>query len=469
VQLSAQFRKRGLQASKMDVTKSLSGKKVWDPFMKFGLLQRFDRVLSGLFPERRVFLKSDDDTRFIRLNPSTQASIFVGMAGMIAWSIVATAILLIDSIGAGNFREQAIRDQETYQQRLEIMAAERDASVKTATAIMASYDAALIEIANMQERLLNHELNRLELTSGVDVLQSNLNAALVERSELTTQLERAQSDDSAAENAAAIANLATQDTTTIEYLTTALRDTAQERDKVVKDAQTALNQAEELRIEMRLLEERNELIFRQIEDAMNVSLGPLDKMFRASGQDPERIMSVIRQGYAGYGGPLTSMSTRGLAPTENEARAIAIIKELDELNLYRIAVEKLPYSHPVQSAHRFTSGFGRRWGRMHYGSDFAAPHGTPIYATADGVITKAGWATGYGRLIKIKHDFGIETRYAHLSKIRVKVGQKVSRGDRIGDMGNTGRSTGTHLHYEIRVNGNAVNPMKYLKAGKNVF
>jgi murein DD-endopeptidase MepM/ murein hydrolase activator NlpD len=453
----------------MDVTKSLSGKKVWDPFMKFGLLQRFDRVLSGLFPERRVFLKSDDDTRFIRLNPSTQAGIFVGMAGMIAWSIVATAILLIDSIGAGNFREQAIRDQETYQQRLEIMAAERDASVKTATAIMASYDAALIEIANMQDRLLNYELNRLELTSGVDVLQSNLNAALVERSELTTQLERAQSDDSAAENAAAIANLATQDTTTIEYLTTALRDTAQERDKVIKDAQTALNQAEELRIEMRLLEERNELIFRQIEDAMNVSMGPLDKMFRASGQDPERIMSVIRQGYAGYGGPLTSMSTRGLAPTENEARAIAIIKELDELNLYRIAVEKLPYSHPVQSAHRFTSGFGRRWGRMHYGSDFAAPHGTPIYATADGVITKAGWATGYGRLIKIKHDFGIETRYAHLSKIRVKVGQKVSRGDRIGDMGNTGRSTGTHLHYEIRVNGNAVNPMKYLKAGKNVF
>ena len=437
--------------------------------MKFGLLQRFDRVLSGLFPERRVFLKSDDDTRFIRLNPSTQAGIFVGMAVMIAWSIVATAILLIDSIGAGNFREQAIRDQETYQQRMKIMAAERDASVKTATAVMASYDTALIEIANMQDRLLNHELKRLELTSGVDVLQSNLNAALVERSELTTQLERAQSDYSPAENAAAIANLATQDTTTIEYLTTALRDTAQERDKVVKDAQTALNQAEELRIEMRLLEERNELIFRQIEDAMNVSMGPLDKMFRASGQDPERIMSAIRQGYAGYGGPLTSMSTRGLAPTENEARAIAIIKELDELNLYRIAVEKLPYSHPVQSAHRFTSSFGRRWGRMHYGSDFAAPHGTPIYATADGVITKAGWATGYGRLIKIKHDFGIETRYAHLSKIRVKVGQKVSRGDRIGDMGNTGRSTGTHLHYEIRVNGNAVNPMKYLKAGKNVF
>ena len=437
--------------------------------MKLGLTQRVDSMFSGLFPERRVFLKSDDDTRFIRLRPSAQAGVFCGIALVIAWSIIATAILLIDSIGASNFRKQAIRDQETYQQRLQIMAAERDASVQTATNVMQSYEQALAEIAKMQERLLSQEVDRLELASGVDVLQNNLNEALVERTSLTSALERAQTDDGKTTAAIPASKMDTADKATIEYLTSALRETAQQRDSVVKDAQSALDQAEELRIEMRLIEERNELIFRQIEEAMNVSIGPLDKMFRASGQDPERILSTIRQGYAGYGGPLTTLSTRGLAPTENEARALAILKELDELNLYRLAVEKLPYSHPVQSAHRFTSGFGQRWGRMHYGSDFAAPHGTPIYATADGVITKAGWSSGYGRLIKIEHDFGIETRYAHLSKIRVKVGQKVSRGERIGDMGNTGRSTGTHLHYEIRVNGNAVNPMKYLKAGKNVF
>ena len=262
--------------------------------MKLALLQRIDRVFSGLFPERRVFLKSDVDTRFIRLRPSTQVGVFGGVALIIAWSIVATAILSIDSIGAGNFREQAIRDQETYRQRLEIIASERDASVKTATAVMAIYEAALAEIAAIQERLLVQEVDRLELSSGVDVLQSNLNAALVERSELTTELERAQSENDGSEDAQTVARAATQDTATIDYLTTALRDTAQERDKVIKDAQAALNQAEELRIEMRLMEERNELIFRQIEEAMNVSIGPLDKMFRASGQDPERIMSTIR-------------------------------------------------------------------------------------------------------------------------------------------------------------------------------
>ncbi|MFT6913529.1 MAG: murein DD-endopeptidase MepM/ murein hydrolase activator NlpD, partial [Paracoccaceae bacterium] len=101
--------------------------------------------------------------------------------------------------------------------------------------------------------------------------------------------------------------------------------------------------------------------------------------------------------------------------------------------------------------------------------DFAGPTGTPIYATADGVVTHAGWQSAYGRLVKIKHAFGIETRYAHQSRIRVKVGDRVSRGDRIGDMGNSGRSTGTHLHYEVRVGGKPVNPMIYIKAARDVF
>ena len=99
----------------------------------------------------------------------------------------------------------------------------------------------------------------------------------------------------------------------------------------------------------------------------------------------------------------------------------------------------------------------------------AGAYGTPIYATADGTITYAGWENGYGRLIKIQHEFGIETRFGHLSQIRVEVGQRVSRGDRIGDMGNSGRSTGTHLHYEVRIGGTAVNPVTFIKAANDVF
>ena len=148
---------------------------------------------------------------------------------------------------------------------------------------------------------------------------------------------------------------------------------------------------------------------------------------------------------------------------------------MDQLNLYRIAAQKAPFSSPVKQAFRFTSGYGYRRDpktggrRMHSGVDFAASNGTPLFATADGVVTHAGWDTGYGRLVKIQHEFGIETRYAHLSKLRVKVGQRISRGDRIGDMGASGRVTGVHLHYEVRVGGKAVNPMIYIKAAKDIF
>jgi murein DD-endopeptidase MepM/ murein hydrolase activator NlpD len=180
----------------------------------------------------------------------------------------------------------------------------------------------------------------------------------------------------------------------------------------------------------------------------------------------------VRRSYSGQGGPLTpiTFSTSGdLEIDEVTARANDVIGQLDQLNLYRIAAQKLPFGFPVSGYYRSTSGFGPRWGRMHEGHDWAGATGTPIHATADGVVVHAGRQGGYGNLIKIRHEFGFETRYAHLSRIRVKVGQRVSRGERIGDMGNTGRSTGTHLHYEVRVGGNPVNPLKYIKAARDVF
>ena len=130
---------------------------------------------------------------------------------------------------------------------------------------------------------------------------------------------------------------------------------------------------------------------------------------------------------------------------------------------------ELPLAMPVKSAFRYSSGFGPRWGRAHQGIDMAGPVGTPIYSTGDGVVTFAGWQRGYGNLIKVQHALGTETRYGHLSKIGVKVGQKVSRNSLIGAMGNTGRSTGPHLHYEVRVKGRAVDPMSFIKAAQNVF
>ncbi len=100
--------------------------------------------------------------------------------------------------------------------------------------------------------------------------------------------------------------------------------------------------------------------------------------------------------------------------------------------------------------------------RPHEGIDVSAPMGSPIEAPAAGVVTDAGWETGYGNTITINHGFGIVTKFAHASKLLVKTGQRVSRGQRIALVGNSGLATGPHLHYEVHVNGRPVNPLKYV-------
>ena len=385
------------------------------------------------------------------------------------WTIVATAILLMDSIGAGNFREQAKREQITYQQRLNALSAERDARTAEALAAQDRFSAALRQVSVMQTELLDSEAHRRELETGIDVIQATLRDVMKSRENATKRLAELESD---LKGEVAVAR-ASGDDATVTLLTDALSRVAEERDQVIADAQLSLIRAAEMQAAIETLEDKNDRIFRQLEEAMTVSVVPLDKMFEKAGMDPDRILDEVRKGYSGQGGPLTplSFSTKGDdAPSSDDAlRANKILGDMDRLNLYRIAAQKAPFATPLKDAFRFTSGFGRRWGRMHAGTDFAAPTGTPIYATADGVVTFAGWQSGYGRLVKIQHEFGIETRYAHMSKIRVKVGDRVSRGQRIGDMGNTGRSTGTHLHYEVRVGGKPVNPMIYIKAANDVF
>ncbi|MDM8168348.1 M23 family metallopeptidase [Roseovarius sp.] len=439
--------------------------------MRTRLAIKFHAFLERYFPERRVFLRSDNDTRFIRLKPGSQLIAFVGVSAVVAWTIIATAVLLMDSIGSGNFREQAKRDQRTYEARLNALEAERNTRAEEAAAAQERFNSALKQISTMQSDLLASETRRRELETGIEVIQSTLrrtmkerDAARAESEELTLALK-----DSAPGTLADEEGMGTE--ATLETLTAALSDTARQRDKISNDAELALLEADEMAAQIQLMKDQNDQIFRQLEDAMTISVEPLDKMFTAAGMDTDNMLDTVRRGYSGQGGPLMplSFSTRGEEPTPDAMRANRILNQLDRLNLYRIAAQKAPFALPVKSTFRYTSGFGMRWGRMHSGTDFASKHGTPIYATADGVVIHAEWLSGYGRLVKIQHEFGIETRYAHMSRIRVEKGQRVSRGERIGDMGSTGRSTGTHLHYEVRVGGKAVNPMIYIKAARNVF
>jgi len=130
----------------------------------------------------------------------------------------------------------------------------------------------------------------------------------------------------------------------------------------------------------------------------------------------------------------------------------------------------IPSLVPVDGV-KLTSDYGMRWHpvlggrRQHKGVDLAAPIGTPIHAAADGMVERADWFSGYGLYVAIEHGGELETRYGHMSRLNVAAGQMVHKGDIIGYVGTTGRSTGPHLHYEVRVAGEAVNPMPYLQSG----
>lgn len=149
-------------------------------------------------------------------------------------------------------------------------------------------------------------------------------------------------------------------------------------------------------------------------------------------------------------------------------------KSLDEITLIAKAKEKLlasmPAIQPVQNKDlkKMASGYGWRndpftkTRKFHYGMDFTAPTGTPVYATGDGVVIKAdNTAAGYGEHIRIDHGFGYESLYAHLSQYKVRPGQRVKRGDIIALVGSTGRSQAPHLHYEVRKNGEHLNPINF--------
>jgi murein DD-endopeptidase MepM/ murein hydrolase activator NlpD len=436
------------------------------------IYNRLNSALERILPEQRLFLKSDTSTRFVRLRPLPQAVILTSIAALFGWSVIASSMLFIEGISSGSAADQTALSRSAFEQRLDQLSEERNNRSAEALTAQNRFQLALSEVSTMQSSLLSSEERRRELETGIEVIQKTLRRTMKERDEARLALAETENKLGGGDGKPSPTARAAEMSVTVDMLTAALSNTANQRDSANRDAEDARIAALDIANEKRTLEARNDEIFSTLEGAVNVSMSPLDKMFKAAGLNPADIIQTVRRGYSGSGGPLMpiAFSTSGAAISPDEVRANKILSSLDQMNVYRIAVNQLPFDTPLKSgAFRFSSQFGYRWGRLHAGVDLATPIGTAVNAPADGTVIAAEVENGYGNVIKIQHAFGISTVYAHLSKIRVTKGQKVSRGDRIGDTGNTGRSTGPHLHYEIRVSGKPTNPMTFIKAANDVF
>jgi murein DD-endopeptidase MepM/ murein hydrolase activator NlpD len=217
-----------------------------------------------------------------------------------------------------------------------------------------------------------------------------------------------------------------------------------------------------------LVEKRQMAALAAVEDGIDSRVRRMRGVVSDLGLDLADLEAAVPR--SAMGGPFVPVKLSANAgPFERQLYRINVTRaEMDRLNR---TLALVPYRKPVIGEVEFTSGFGVRsdpfLGRpaMHTGLDFRASTGDPVRATANGKVVSSGWSGGYGRMVEIDHGNGLSTRYGHLSEINVRVGEVVKIGQVIGAVGSTGRSTGPHLHYETRIEGEAVDPQKFLRAG----
>lgn len=316
--------------------------------------------------------------------------------------------------------------------------------------LQGSLDKLRAELKKMADERDLAQRSRLKLTEQMAAMESRVHRAQTRNEKLSAELEQ-----------------------TGSRLASALDDSS----KAARHETELSDRVKKLYGRLSDLRESQASLIGRIADASQDEIARLKKVLASTGLNVDRMMR--QAGIANklaQGGPFEPLSDSKATPHE-KALDVAMVSAnglLDRLEGLQRVIRRLPLAAPLDYYY-VSSHFGPRKdpinGRiaMHEGLDMGAKYRAPVYATAPGKVVFAGWNGGYGRFVEIDHGNGIMTRYGHLRRIYVKRGQKVDYRTKIGQMGNSGRSTGMHLHYEIQVRGNSVDPLKFLRAGKNVF
>lgn len=433
-------------------------------------------ALGRVFRDRRIFVRTDSETRYIYLTPLTQFGFAVVTVSALGWSGFATYGYANSAVAMQRVELQldAMRHAQNVRE---------SATLAGEQALAAAQERADEALADMTEKLGRHQAKLVEKSTQLAeaeaeraALRARVDGLMTEKHKSETrvaELERAMMEASA-EFASARPLLGPR-MENLGVVSVAMDRVIAQRDEAVEKVESLDGQLRTTEARLSTLEDRQENVLSRLEEAARTSLSGMTKMFERANIDLDQILASSRRDYGGAGGPFEPVSAEDLTTDDAEEMRIAgLMQNLETIDLLRRSAQKLPFARPVGEA-RLTSPFGKRsdpirkrWS-MHSGIDLANRRGTPIYATAEGKVIHAGRMNGYGLIVIIQHAFGFETRYAHMSRVRVKVGQRVKRGDRVGDMGSTGRSTGTHLHYEVRKDKKPINPAKFIEAAHDVL
>ncbi|MEO1253071.1 MAG: M23 family metallopeptidase [Pseudomonadota bacterium] len=430
---------------------------------------KMKRVFSRLFKERQIYHRSDGVVHFISMSAHTQIAFAIVALGALLWVAYASVNVV--------FKEQIIVAKERERLVMQTNLSKRLNESKQA------YD----DVA-----FLNHTIER-QFDETMEDIWSRHRA-------LSNIIERKASiDDKLAAQAAGLAeaggpngqkpvngnrvmiDVAPGEPTPRQSRVSILRKEAEaeaedRRRRALESGEAAQSIGSMEKAAADLFSEQIQLLA-AVEEEASRQIENYKKVIASAGVAPEALITPkkIQNISLAQGGPFIDAGLEGAAPTRFYTHANRAAAAIDELDALQGVIEYLPLSSPLTVQRRFTSGFGIRRdpfnGRhsSHHGIDFAAPWASPVTATAAGVVKFAGTRAGFGRVVEIDHGNGFVTRYAHMNRITVKSGQKVRLHDQVGELGNSGRSTGPHVHYEIHYRKRPVNPRRFIEAGRYVF
>ncbi len=428
------------------------------------------RIVSQFFKERQIYHRSDGVVHFISMSTKTQIALATVVGAALLWVAYASVNVV--------FKEQIIVAKERDSRRMEqdysrkiVKQQQAYAEIDTLNKVMQSeFDATMSEITSRHQTLKNMVERSAAVSKSLDALSNELSEAGAPNGQKPANGNRIMIDVRPAEPTPRQSRLSV-------LRRRAMEEAALNRSDLVPATSPAAGAIEEMeRASADLLVEQM-LLLASLEEKAVDTAKELKMVMASTGLSTDTFVSPakIRNVALAQGGPFIdadNMASADSAFFRHANRAGALVEELTAM---QNVIDSIPLSSPLTVSRRFTSGYGVRRdpinGRRsnHYGIDFAAAWASPVTATATGTVKFAGVRSGFGRVVEIDHGNGFVTRYAHLNRYTVKKGQKVKLHDKIGELGNSGRSTGPHVHYEILYKGKPKNPQRFIEAGRYVF
>ncbi len=440
-----------------------------------GFRTRLTAVLARLFAPREILIRVDGRVRYIPLSRRSQmaaAWLLLVLAGWLTIGSLGFAIQDHRLAGA----EEALRQAEAAYDNLvagvvaraEGIQAARSESDATPDRALAALERRLAAELRASESALAAAAERdAALTDEVRGLRIRLLAAQRVQARLARdgQADVARLADMAERLASTQADAAAL-SGQLDESRQALAAAVQARDTLQASQVELSGQVVELEGRLSQLQAAHDAVVEQLAARARDELEEAERTVALTGLDVD---SLVRQAARkpGQGGPFIPLDI-------DRANGSFDDVDVERYERLQVVLRTLPLTAPLDS-YEVRSRFGKRTDpingqpAMHEGVDFVGPLGSPVLSTAPGRVVSAGRKGSYGRMVEIDHGLGIRTRYAHLQSIAVKVGDRVEFRQKLGVMGSSGRSTGTHVHYEVLVNGKPKNPMNFLKAGKNVL